>query len=208
MRNSLSCSLAGALVLAAAAAAPSFAQANDSAYVQVFDDCVQREEGRDFFSDCAAHGDWMVYVSAGEHHADLAYSQRGQGDQWQAAPPRKNLPFVDLGDVMEWRLDGAGEAFATIYRTSYEGYSVEGDGVGAARQSFLTVTALRPGAEIEACPVAHVEASQQPDANQIARDAADNLAPGWQCGVDEVIVFDLNSEMDVQAVAARRSAQD
>ena len=204
MRHSLSVSLVGVLALVGAASAPSFAQSNDSAYVRVFDDCVQREEGREFLSDCAAHGDWMVYLAASDHGADLAYSQRGEGDQWQAGPPRNNMPFVDLGDVMEWRLDGAGEAFATIYRTTYEGYSMEGDGVGAAQQSFLTVTALRPGGDIEACPVAYVEASAQPGGNQIARDAADYLAPDWQCGVDEPIVFDLDSEMDVLTIAAQR----
>lgn len=199
MRNFISASLAGVLVFVAAPAAPSFAQGHDSAYVRVFDNCTSREAKDEplSFSDCAGYGGWTVHILAGEHGAAVAYSERGKETQWTENPPRVAV-FQDLGQVMEWRLDGAGEAFATIYRSVFTGFE-PGEG-----GQYLTVSALRPTGELGACHVAYVEASVQPHANQIARDAADYLAPGWQCGVDEPIVFDLDSEMDVMTVAAQR----
>ena len=175
------------------------AHANDSAYVRVFENCTMTESQEDpvTFSDCAGYGDWMVYIVAGEHGVAVAYSDRGRQAQWTRNPPRVGI-FQDLGQVSEWRLDDAGTAFATIQRSIFTGYE-EGDG-----GQYLTVTALRASGPVGGCHVAYVEASQQPGANQIARDAADYLAPDWQCGVDEAIVFDLSSEFDVMTIAAQR----
>ncbi len=191
------------LVIALAMVGPACAQpgetANDSAYVRVFEDCSTREAEDEpvFFSDCAGYGDWTVHILAGEHGAAVAYSRRGLEAQWNENPPRVGV-FQDLGEVMEWRLDGSGTEFATIYRSVFSGFE---PGQGG---QYLTVSALRPEGETGACHVAYVEAAQQPQANQIARDAADYLAPDWQCGVDQPIVFDLDSEMDVLTVAAQR----
>ncbi|WP_417493520.1 hypothetical protein [Maricaulis sp.] len=199
MRQTISSSLVSALVLAGITALPAFAQTNDSAYVRVFDNCTsyQAEDEPVHFSDCAGYGGWTVHIVAGEHGAAVAYSQRGKEAQWSENPPRVAV-FQDLGEVMEWRLDASGAPFATIYRSIFTGFE-PGDG-----GQYLTVSALRPDGEIGACHVAYVEAARQPGANQIARDAADYLAPGWQCGVDEPIVFDLDSQMDVLTIAAQR----
>ncbi|WP_417497830.1 hypothetical protein [Maricaulis sp.] len=199
MRQSISLSLVSALALAGFTALPAFAQANDSAYVRVQDNCTHRqaEDEPVFYADCAGYGDWTVHIVAGEHGAAVAYSDRGIEAQWRQGPPRSGV-FQDLGEVMEWRLTPSGEAFATIYRSIFTGFE-PGDG-----GQYLTVSALRPDGEPGACHVAYVEAAQQPGANQIARDVADYLAAGWQCGVDEPVVFDLDSEMDVLTVAAQR----
>ena len=176
------------------------AQGNDSAYVRVFDDCQSREAVDEpvYFSDCVGYGDWMVFIVASEHGAAVAYSDRGQDTQWAENPPRTG-PFHDLGEVMEWRLDADGEAFATIYRSLFSGFVA-----GRDEGQYLTVTALRPDGPVGGCHVAYIEAALQPGANQIARDAADMLAPDWQCGVEEPHVFDLDSEMDVATLAAQR----
>tara|TARA_R110002095_G_scaffold170150_2_gene147805 strand:- start:1174 stop:1956 length:783 start_codon:yes stop_codon:yes gene_type:complete len=199
MQHFVSTSLIFVLALAAPACAQSNAGVNDSAYVRVFDDCTTRESEEDpvFFSDCTGYGDWTVHILAGEHGAAVAYSRRGLEAQWSENPPRVGV-FQDLGQVMEWRLNGSGQPFATIYRSVFTGYEA-GDG-----GQYLTVSALRSEGELGACHVAYIEAAQQPNANQIARDAADYLAPDWQCGVEEPIVFDLDSEMDVLTVAAQR----
>jgi len=176
------------------------AQGPDSAYVRVFDNCETRQlQDQPYYqSDCSGYGDWTVHVIAGEHGAAVAYSDRGQETQWAENPPRM-APFQDLGEVMEWRLDPEGVAFATIYRSLFTGFEP-----GRDEGQFLTVTALRPDGPVGGCHVAYIEAAVQPGANQIARDAADMLAADWQCGVDAPYVFDLNSDMDVATLAAQR----
>ncbi|WP_339749072.1 hypothetical protein [uncultured Maricaulis sp.] len=199
MQHFVPASLIAVFALSAPGCAQADDGANDSAYVRVFDDCTTREAEDDpvFYSDCAGYGAWTVHILAGEHGAAVAYSRRGLEAQWSESPPRVGV-FQDLGQVMEWRLDASGTAFATIHRSIFTGFQAGEGG------QYLTVTALRPEGELGACHVAYVEAAQQPNANQIARDAADYLAPDWQCGVDEPIVFDLDSEMDVLTIAAQR----
>lgn len=191
--------LSASLLITGLAACAMPAQANDSAYVRVFESCMVTEPDDEpvVFSDCTGYGGWRVHVVAGEHGIAIAYSQRGKETQWSENPPRIGV-FQDLGEVSEWRLDASGVPFATIQRSIFSGFE-PGDG-----GQYLTVAALRPDGEPGACHVAYIEAAQQSGANQIARDAADLLAPGWRCGVDAPVVFDLNSEMDVHTLAAQR----
>jgi hypothetical protein len=51
---------------------------------------------------------------------------------------------------------------------------------------MLVVTRLPPGA---VCHVAYVDAQANPNANELARKAADELARGFNCGEDEVKVI-------------------
>jgi hypothetical protein len=51
---------------------------------------------------------------------------------------------------------------------------------------MLAVTRLPPG---PVCRVAYVDAAANPDANDLARKAADELARNFKCGKDEVKIF-------------------
>ncbi len=46
---------------------------------------------------------------------------------------------------------------------------------------MLVVTKLPPGA---VCPVAYVDAAANPDADDLARQAADQIARDFKCGTD------------------------
>jgi hypothetical protein len=50
-------------------------------------------------------------------------------------------------------------------------------------KAMLAVTRLPPGA---VCHVAYVDVAANPNANELARKAADELARDFQCGKDEV----------------------
>lgn len=193
--------LAG-LVLAPLAAAQTAA---DSRYSRLFEDCteIQSETDPVIYSTCPGEPDWDVHLVLGEHGAAIAFSDRGIDAQWSQSPPRDGA-FLGLGPVLEWRIDRRTDtAFATILRWSWERWNEDGNGTEPAGQ-YLVVTALRLDGDPGACQVAYVEARRQPGANQIARDAADFLAPGWQCGVDEPVIFDLDSDYDVMTVYAQR----
>ena len=47
---------------------------------------------------------------------------------------------------------------------------------------MLVVTKLPPGA---VCPVAYVDAAANPDADDLARQAADQIARDFKCGTDQ-----------------------
>ncbi len=51
---------------------------------------------------------------------------------------------------------------------------------------MLVVTRLPPGS---VCHVAYVDVKANPDANELARKAADEVARGFKCGEDEVKVI-------------------
>ena len=51
---------------------------------------------------------------------------------------------------------------------------------------MLVVTRLRPG---PVCHAAYIDVKANPDANELARKAADETARGFTCGKDEVKVI-------------------
>lgn len=89
-------------------------------------------------------------------------------------------PFNHLGQVIEWRLDEAGEPFAIIVR--YLTDEDRGDGT-FARGQVLVVSKIGD----TACHVATVDARRHADANRLARAAADSLARDFRCGEDGVV---------------------
>ena len=94
-------------------------------------------------------------------------------------------PFSSTTTTVEWRaLDG--KPFAIIQRWHLADNSDEDkDGRPVARP-MLAVTRLPPGA---VCHVAYVDVKANPNANELARKAADEIARGFKCGKDEVKVI-------------------
>jgi hypothetical protein len=83
-------------------------------------------------------------------------------------------PFNRLGDAIEWRVDSASGQwlpYATILRYFTRRESGEPEG------QVLVVTKLAPGAT---CHIAFVDALANPDADALARQAADR-ARGFDC---------------------------
>jgi hypothetical protein len=94
-------------------------------------------------------------------------------------------PFSSTTTTVEWRaLDG--KPFAIIQRWHLADNSDEDkDGRPVARP-MLAVTRLPPGA---VCHVAYVDVKANPNANELARKAADEIARDFKCGKDEVKVI-------------------
>lgn len=87
-------------------------------------------------------------------------------------------PFNYTADTIEWRRDGSGKPFATIQRW-YIADNDDTDKDGRPRSAqMLVVTRLPPGA---VCHVAYVDVKANPNANEVARDAADRLAKDFDC---------------------------
>ena len=111
-------------------------------------------------------GDLRFFVSYG----DLADNEIASSE---------TLPqFNTIGERIEWRLDD-GVAFATILR-----WHIDSDN---GTSSFLIVTKL--GSADGICHVASIDAVQNPNANALARQIADERAQTFRCGIDEVLAY-------------------
>jgi hypothetical protein len=97
-------------------------------------------------------------------------------------------PFNSTTTTVEWRtLDD--KPFAIIQRWHIADNSDEDKNGRPIAKPLLVVTRLGPGA---VCQVAYVDVQANPDANALARKAADDFARGFRCGKDEVKVIGAN----------------
>jgi hypothetical protein len=94
-------------------------------------------------------------------------------------------PFNSTLTTVEWRM-AAGKPFAIIQRWLIAD-NADRDAKDRPRdKAMLGVTRLPPGA---VCHVAYVDVTANPDANELARKAADELARDFQCSWDEVKII-------------------
>ena len=108
-----------------------------------------------------SEGDLRMTVSYGENAADEVAMSQGFS------------PFNRLGARIEWLSPPGGKPVATILRW----YLQQGEGPGESQ--ILVVTQLKPGAT---CQVAWVDATANKNANELARQAATELAGDFDCG--------------------------
>ncbi len=120
--------------------------------------------------DCAGHDGINVLVAESDGRISVSYGISGPAELGTG----QTLPeFNTIGDTLEWRLDTAGTAYATILR-----YHTQTD--GGPEGQVLVVTRLGDAS----CHVAYVDALANPDANELARQAADLIALNFACDVD------------------------
>jgi hypothetical protein len=119
-------------------------------------------EGLDGYPVTISEGDLRMTVSYGEDAMDEVAMSQGFG------------PFNRLGAKMEWLspADDPDGPIATILRW----YLQKGEGPGESQ--ILVVTQLEPGA---VCQIAWIDATANPNANEMARAAAEDLAGDFNC---------------------------
>jgi hypothetical protein len=167
--------------------APAAAQQVESAYTDVNLDECSVVSSDDFGSTwaCAGYKGIPVMIAEGDLRFFVSYGLRSTEEKAAAQTPP---PFNRLGPKIEWRLsnaEGGWKPFATILRfyvADAEDSSKEGQ--------ILVVTKLEPGAT---CHVAYIDALANEGANELARDAADDLAPEFDCESDPEIVGDFEA---------------
>ncbi len=117
-----------------------------------------------------------VMVSEGDLRMFVSY---GLTSTTEKAAEQTLSPFNRLGSKIEWRVsnaEGHWKPFATILRYFVQREETESEG------QVLVVTKVKPGAT---CQIAYIDALANPDANELARNAADEGAPGFDCEADE-----------------------
>jgi hypothetical protein len=91
-------------------------------------------------------------------------------------------PFNSTTTTVEWRMRH-GKPFAIIQRWHIADNSDQDKDGRPKDKAMLAVTRLPPGA---VCHVAYVDVAANPNANELARKAADEIARGFACGKDAV----------------------
>ena len=112
-------------------------------------------------------------VSVGRNR--LSASKEPAAETWFGA-------FNSTTNTVEWR--GAnGRPYAIIQRWHIADNSDRDKDDRPIAKQMLTVTRLSPG---PVCHVAYVDVQANPDANELARKAADEIARSFKCGKDKV----------------------
>lgn len=94
-------------------------------------------------------------------------------------------PFNSTEHTVEWRSMN-GKPFAIIQRWHIADNTDEDSNGRPIARPMLAVTRLPPG---QVCHVAYIDAQANPNPNELARKAADELARDFKCGKDEVKVI-------------------
>ena len=171
-----------ALFLSAAFCLPAQAQMS-SEYTQ-----LDSQTNCTVFAQAAeGEGDWANLVCDGwrGYPVMLQYSDARESLYYGYPPAGDMAPvwesfasFNSTGPTIEWRLEQRGEArvpVATIHRwfvSTGEGEDVQ----------VLVVEKVGQPFEREGCAMAYVMSTGNPDANEKARNYADNLVHGFSCG--------------------------
>lgn len=175
--------VAGVLALGlAAVSGAAMAQTVISTYTDVDLDACTVVSADDFGATWACPGYKGIPVMIGE--GDLRFFvSYGLTSTTERAAEQTLPPFNHLGPRIEWRISNvAGQItpFATILRF----FVARPDGEEGEGQ-VLVVTKLGPGAT---CHVAYIDALANPDANVLARKAADDTAQDFDCANEPDII--------------------
>jgi hypothetical protein len=179
--------IAATLGLAAVASAgPAAAQLYNSSYTTLsFTDCTVIATD-DFGSTWACPGlkGMPVMVRESERRFRISY---GLTSTTEKAAEQTLPPVNGLGEEIEWRVsntEGSYRPFATIVKflVQPEGDSEDGE--------VLVVTRVSPGAT---CHVAYIDAVANPDAEALARKAADERAMDFDCTKEPELVGEFGA---------------
>jgi hypothetical protein len=188
--------------------ATSFAAADNigSVYTSTADkDCRKvsnlKIDGDDYAAErtCRGPAGLVVVKSEDDLRETITVGRSASAADKEPAASQGFGPFNSTTNTIEWRVL-AGKPFAMIQRWHIaDNDDPEKNGRPKSKQ-MLVVTRLPPGA---VCHVAYVDVTANPEANEMARKAADELARSFDCKNDNVSVVGIDGRATALAMASR-----
>jgi hypothetical protein len=188
MRSFTKTGLAGLLILFVMAnRAPAF----ESAYTDlVLDHCKtlvapDDSEGGDFVSMvCPGYKTYSVLFKEGDLRQSLHYGFLSKTVIENAF--ESFGPFNNMNPKIEWRIDETGVPRAAIQRFFLSNINDDtGDADKEHQGQVLAISRVGQPGDQQGCVAGYVDALANPDANTLARNIADTLAPGFDCRKDQ-----------------------
>lgn len=134
---------------------------------------------------CPGKAGLVVVISEDDLRETVSVGRNRAAADKEPASDRWFGPFNSTTNTVEWRaLDG--KPFAIIQRWHIADNSDPDKEGRPTAKPMLAVTTLPPGI---VCHVAYIDAQANPNPNELARKAADELARNFKCGKDEVQVI-------------------
>jgi len=136
---------------------------------------------------CRGKSTLVVLVSKDEHRETVSVGRnRDEAAKEQAAQTFFGQ-FNSALPAIEWRISG-NNPFAMIQRWQIADIVDQtiSNGGGPDAKPLLVVSRLPPGG---VCPVAYVDKAANPNADELARQAADQIARDFKCGTDQAKVL-------------------
>jgi hypothetical protein len=187
--------LTAATVLAMSTTLAASKDAYTSAYSSTADkDCRKvssfRIGGGDFASGlvCAGRAGFVVLKQEDDLRETVSAGRSGTKAALEPAAGQGFGPFNSTTDTVEWRLGANGKPFAIIQRWHIADTDDPDKNGRPETKPMLVVTRLPPGA---VCHVAYIDVTANPDANEIARKAADETAQKFNCRKDKINIAGL-----------------
>src|SRR5262245_19575321 len=133
---------------------------------------------------CRGVGNLIVYNLEGDLREAVSVGRSRAAAAKEPAAKAFFGPFSSTTNTIEWRQAKGGAPFAIIQRWHLADNDDPGADNRPRTKQMLVVTRLPPG---PVCHVAYVDVQANPNANEIARQAADK-ARDFSCGKDKVRV--------------------
>ena len=131
---------------------------------------------------CPGKAGLVVLIAEDDLREVVSVGRNGLAAAKEPAAERWFGPFSSTEHTVEWRM-ADGKPVAIIQRWHIAD-TTDLDKQGRPNtKAMLAVTRLPPG---PVCHVAYIDAAANPNANELARKAADELARNFKCGEDEV----------------------
>jgi hypothetical protein len=147
---------------------------------------------------CPGPAGLVVLISESDLRETVSVGRNRKAAEAEPAAQTRFGPFNSTTDTIEWRARD-GQPFAMIQRWSIADNDDPGNDGRPRSKQMLAVTRLPPGA---VCHVGYIDVAANPDANTLARQAADQSARDFKCGTDQPKVIGVPGR--ATALALRR----
>jgi hypothetical protein len=190
-RRGIVCAGAALVLCAAVGTAPARAQDAESHYTSVAEKACRTTEkaepgeGEFAVRVCPGRAGYVIRIGEGDLRMAVSAGRNIAAAAKEPAAEQSFGPFNHVNDTIEWRSPKGGPPYALIQRWFISDSANPGADGRPPSFGLMVVTRLPPG---PVCHVAYVDVRANPNANALAREAADTLARNFRCGTDDIRV--------------------